>query len=212
MNYWEKLSRSIQTPSETYSKRVDISDGDASFILKYTSPTSNVLDIGAGSGMVVNKIRRHVDQVVAVETYPGFSQFIDNAENVLVINANIENFKIRKSFDVVTATGIMQFFPESAVRDIYQNIYDMLKPGGRLVMRAHVGLYETVRVEKSDELQADYFAEFRHVDLETKILQECGFAVEVIDEVAPEFSVWDNTKHLYFVGSKGEVSQTASEV
>jgi cyclopropane fatty-acyl-phospholipid synthase-like methyltransferase len=152
--------------------------------------------------MVVNKIRSRVDHIVAVETFPGFSQFIDTAENILVINANIETFRMRKTFDLVTATGIMQFFPENVARDIYRNIYDMVKPGGQLVMRAHVGLHETVRVEKSDELQADYFAEFRHVVLERQILEECGFAVEIIDEVAAELNVWDNTKHLYFIGSK----------
>ena len=197
--FWELKAESIQAPEETYNNRTDVSQADASFILRHASSDSVVLDIGSGSGMVVNKIHPFVRELVAVETFPGFSQFIDHAENVLVINASLENFRIRKSFDIITATGVMQFFLEEAARSIYKNLYDMLTPGGRLVTRNHVGLNETIKVERSDELQSDYLAEYRHVELEKQMLAECGFSVEVFDEVPPEFSVWTNSRHLYFV-------------
>jgi SAM-dependent methyltransferase len=161
-----------------------------------------VLDIGSGTGRVVNKIYREVGELFAVETYPGFSRFIDHAENVTVINANLEGFAIRKSFDLAVATAVMQYFPQATAHGIYCNVYEMLRVGGKLIARNHVGLHETVRIEKSDELQADYFAEYRHLDSELRMLHECGFSVELIDAVPAEHNVWDNTKHFYFVCTK----------
>lgn len=201
-NYWQELSGQMQSPEETYNKRSDVSRADASFILKYASATTSLLDIGSGAGTVINKIYQEVREIVAVETYPGFSKHIDDVDNVLVINANLENFRIRRNFDVVTATAVMQYFPEKDARQIYSNIYGMLKLGGTLIARNHVGIHETVRVARSDELQSEYFAEYRHLELEKRLLIECGFSVEIIDEVPANHNVWENTKHLYFVCKK----------
>jgi cyclopropane fatty-acyl-phospholipid synthase-like methyltransferase len=201
-NYWEQMSSQVQAPEETYNKRSDVSQADASFILKYANWDSSVLDYGAGAGTVTNKLAQHVREIVAVETYPGFTQFIKNTENILVINASLENFQIRKLFDVAIATAVMQYFPEETAREMYANIYQMLRPGGKLIARNHVGLYDTVAVEKSAELQSDYFAEYRYIELEKQMLESCGFKVEIIDEVPADHNVWENTKHLYFVCTK----------
>ena len=201
-NYWEKMASQVQAPKETYNKRSDVSQADANFILRYADQDSLVLDFGAGAGTVTNKIYESVKAVLAVETYPGFTKFIDDDESILVVNANLENFRVRMEFDLAVATAVMQYFPEDSAKQMYSNIYDMLKAGGKLIARNHVGLHETVRVEKSEELQADYFAEYRYIDLEKHILEECGFSVEIIDEVPADHNAWENSKHLYFVCTK----------
>lgn len=201
-NYWHNLSEKIEKPEQTYNKRSDVSEDDALFISRFLTPDTSLLDFGSGTGKVINQLINKVKDITAVETYKGFTNFIVNAENMLVINARLEGFKICKSFDVITATAVMQYFPEETAVDIYQNIYDMLKPGGVFIARNHVGLHENIAVSKSDELDSEYFAEYRLLEAEINNIKLVGFFVEVIDAVPSHHNAWENSKHLYFVCRK----------
>ncbi|PKR81710.1 hypothetical protein CW751_04065 [Brumimicrobium salinarum] len=201
--YWERMSKNIRDQSQTYNKHSDISSKDASFVKKYLSKTDNILDIGSGSGAVTNKLLEHVNHVTAVETFRGLSEFINKGENIIVINAKIEGFYIHKQFDAVISTGVLQFFKKIDAEDIYTNIYEMVKPGGLFIMRLHCGLKETVVINHSKELDQEYFAEFRQVDEEKKLLEQIGFSeVQIIDEAPEELNVYDNTRHFMFVCKK----------
>lgn len=201
--YWERMSHNIKDQSETYNKHSDISLKDATFIKKYLSETDHVLDIGSGSGAVTNKLLPFVSEITAVETFKGLSDFITEAPNMLVINAKIEGFCIRKEFDVVISTGLMQFFTKSAAIGIYSNLFEMTKKDGLFIMRLHCGLKETIVINHSKELNQEYFAEFRQVDEEKKLLQEIGFSdVTVIDDAPKELNIYDNTRHFMFVCKK----------
>jgi SAM-dependent methyltransferase len=201
--YWERMSKNIKDQSQTYNKHTDISAKDASFIKKYLSKTDSIIDIGSGSGAVTNKLLPFVNEITAVETFRGLSEFITEAPNMIVINAKIEGFYIRKKFDIAISTGLMQFFKRPDAEGIYTNLFDMLKKDGLFIMRLHCGLKETVVINHSKELDQEYFAEFRQVDEERKLLEEIGFSkVEVIDEAPEELNIYDNTRHFMFVCKK----------
>src|SRR5690554_102823 len=201
--YWERMSKNIQDPSQTYNKRPDISSKDAEFIKRYVKKNHELIDIGSGTGQVTNKILPFVKNIVAVETFRGLSEYIINDPNMLVINAKLEGFLIRKEFDIAISTGVMQCFPKEKVIDLYSNIFQMLKKDGLLIMRIHCGLNEKVVIDKSEEIGGEYFAEYRQVDEEKKRLEETGFSeVKVIDEAPDELNVWENTRHFMFVCKK----------
>lgn len=162
-----------------------------------------MLDLGSGTGLIVNKIVNSVKKLIAVETFQGFSKFIVDAPNLMVINADLDGFRIRRKFDKVLCTGVMQYFSRPVVDKIYSNVFDMLKDDGLFIMRMHCGLNETVEVFGSEENGPDFYAEYRHVDLENKILLESGFSdVQVLDEAPEELNVWENTRHFMFVCRK----------
>jgi len=201
--YWERMSKNIKDQSQTYNKHTDISSKDAAFLRKHLLETDSVLDLGSGSGTVINKLLPFVKEITAVETFKGLSEFIIEAPNMLVINAKIEGFYMRKEFDAVISTGLMQFFPKKEAIGIYSNLYQMVKKDGLFIMRLHCGLKDTVVINHSKELDQEYFAEFRQVDEEKKTLEKIGFSkVEVFDEAPDELNIYDNTRHFMFVCKK----------
>ena len=205
ISYFEKLSKKINDPSETSNKKsIKYLNKELAFIRKYVSKDSEIIDIGSGTGLVVNRLFKDVRSIVAVEPFPGLSRFIVDDEKVLVINAELTSFYIRKKFDFAVCTGVSQFFKKEDIKKIYRNIYTMLKAEGALLMRAHCGLENDVVVNGySEELDADYYAEYRHLEKEVELLKQAGFKeVNVFDEVSEELNVWKNTRHFYFVCKK----------
>lgn len=203
-DYWENLSKKISDPVQTKNKRPDTSDIEVEFYRKHLSSSTELLDIGSGSGLIINKLHEEVKSVTAVEKYEGFSRFIADVPNMLVINADLLGFKIRKTFDAVLCTGVAQCFPKKDMISIYHNMFDMLKVGGVFISRMHCGLEEDIIVNGySEELGTDYFAEYRQVDRERALLGEVGFSnVEVFDILPDSLNVWDNSRHFIFVGYK----------
>lgn len=202
--YWQKMADSISSQNETTNKRNNnYLKVDIAFVKSHLNQNDEILDMGAGSGLVTNELLDSVSNIIAVETFEGLTKFIH--KDILVINAELPTFKIRKAFDKIICTGVTHFFTKSDVEKIYQNIFNMLKPNGKLILRSHCGLKETVVINGySEELKSDYFTEYRKLEEEVELIKSTGFTnVEVIDEVADELNVWDNTRHYYFVCQKG---------
>lgn len=202
--YWENLSKRIDKAEDSTNKREDISDAEVAFLEKYLSKEIDILDIGSGTGLVINKLVDLVNSIVAVETFEGFSKFISNNNKITVINAALEGFYYHKEFDLVLSTGVMQFFKKNIAEGIYKNIFKMVKTDGLFIMRLHCGINETVLVNNfSDELQTEYFAEYRQVDEEINLLKSIGFdSVEKHDILPDTLNVWENTRHFIFVCKK----------
>ncbi len=202
--YWNNLSKKIKSPTETKNKRPDTSDLEVDFLLKFLRKTDDILDVGSGTGLIINKLADKVESITAVEKFEGFTKFISNASNILVINADIIGFKIRKQFDTVLLLGVAQYFSAVDVVEIYRNLFEMTKPGGYLIIRNHCGLEVSKTVNGfSEELGTEYFAEYRHVELEKRLIQGVGFSeIEVFDILPDTINVWKDTKHFFFVCKK----------
>ena len=202
--YWENLSKKIQNPVETKNKRPDTSDLEVEFLSNYLKSTDDVLDIGSGSGLIINKLVDKVKHITAVEKFEGFTRFVVNHPNMLVINADLDGFKIRKEFDVTLCFGVAQCFPLSVMKGIYSNLFLMTKEGGYLIVRTHCGLEKDKVINGfSEELGTDYFAEYRQVDKEMLVLKEVGFlSVEKFDIFPETLNVWPDTRHFIFVCKK----------
>jgi cyclopropane fatty-acyl-phospholipid synthase-like methyltransferase len=202
--YWENLSKKIQNPSETKNKRPDTSDLEVSFIANYLKPEDEVLDIGSGSGLITNKLIDKVSHITTVEKFTGFTKFIVEHPNMLVINADILGFKMRKQFDAVLCLGVAQYFKKQDALDMYYSLFEMTKPGGVLIVRMHCGLEKDKIVNGySEELQTNYFAEYRYVNTEVEALKSVGFdTVEKHDILPDTLNVWPDTRHFIFVCKK----------
>ena len=68
LSFFENMAKSgCSQNSLKLAKNSDFSDMDARFILKYATEASSVLDLGSGTGLIVNKIYDKVLKIVAVE-------------------------------------------------------------------------------------------------------------------------------------------------
>lgn len=204
IKYWQELSKKIKSPSETKNKRPDTSAIEAEFISKYLKPDMELLDLGSGTGLIINKIVGKVKKIIAVEKFEEFSRFIVENPSLLVINADLNGFKIRKNFDIITCLGVAQYFSKNEILEIYNNIYSMLKKDGILILRNHCGIYEDVIVDGfSEELGTEYYAEYRFIKNELKMLSKIGFHnIEIYDILPDTINVWENTRHYFIVCQK----------
>ncbi len=202
--YWEKLSEKIQSPVKTKNGKPDTSDLEIAFLKQYVKPSDTVIDLGSGSGLIVNKLLDEVKSIVAVEKFEGFTKFIRKSPDMMVINADIKGFKINKEYDLACMFGVGQLFDYDDIKKLYKNIYDMTKKHGKFISRTHCALEEDIYVDGfSKELQTDYFACYRNVDTEIQLIEDVGFKnVQKFDIFPDTLNVWDNSRHFIFVAEK----------
>jgi predicted TPR repeat methyltransferase len=196
-------SMAQNNPSEKSVKitaNSDFSERDSNFILKFADSDSEILDLASGTGLIVNKISPHVKHINAVEAFSEFSKFIENTNQVTVVNQDISLFVTEKKFDLITMFGVAQYFNEDEILGIYKKYYSNLKENGKMLIKNQFGVNEDVLVSGySEELKTDYYSQYRHIDKEVDILKKVGFKiVEVIDIYPPECNRWENT-HFYAI-------------
>lgn len=181
----------------------DFSQIDADFIMKFANIKTSILDLASGSGLIVNKIFGKVKNVVAVEAFKEFSKFIKITNNICIINEDVRFYETIEKFDLVTMFGIVQYFNEEEIIQLYKKYTKYLKKNGKLIIKNQFGVKEDVLVEGfSEELQKNYYSEYRHINKETEILKNIGFKnIEVIDIYPPECNRWENT-HFYSIVAK----------
>lgn len=203
-DYWENLAGRITDPKQTRNKRDDYSDLEIEFLKPFLGQDISVLDLGSGSGLVVNKLVKLVKHITAVEKFQNFTQFIEQSDKLELINADLIGFRLYREFDLILATGVMQCIEGKYIFDIYRNIYNMTSQKGHFIAHIHCGLEEDVIVDRfSEELNANYYAEYRQVEQEKKLIQKAGFRTVETHDIFPDWlNKWPNTRHFLFVCQK----------
>lgn len=206
MKFWENVavSNDINPGSEKLTPKNDWTDIDAEFILKHAGENTSILDIGTGSGLIVNKLYDKVGYVECVEPYSNFAKFITKSSNVKIINENILDFETGNKFDLITAFGIMHYFNEKESIKIYKKCLNWMNPSSKIIIKNQFGINEDVTVSGySEEQKTDYFAQYRHINKEVEILKNIGFKnIDVVDIYPPEANRWNNTHFYAIVGEK----------
>ena len=205
-DYWASLAARITDPVQTRNKRDDYSDLEIEFLKPFLKPNISVLDLGSGSGLVVNKLVEFVRHITAVEKFQNFSKYIEQSDKLELINADLIGFRLYQQFDLVLATGVMQCLKERHVAEIYKNIFNMTKPGGHFIAHIHCGLEDDVIVDRfSEELNTDYYAEYRHYKKEKTLIMKAGFQEVELQDIFPDWlNKWPNTRHFLFVCHRSE--------
>jgi len=196
--YNRAASKGFVPGREKLSPDNDMTNFDKEFILERANHESQILDLGSGSGLIVNKIEPYVGKIVCVELFEEFSKFIKKSSKVEVINTNLLDFKIDQQFDMVTAFGVMHHFDEDEAAEIYKNCFSMLKEGGAFIVKNQFGISEKVIVDGfSKALGEDYYGNYRLTIEEVQMLKQVGFdKVERHDIYPAEYNRGDNT-HFY---------------
>jgi len=200
--FYDKLSARIRIPSETRNRATDTSDLDVSFILKNSNDKSRLLDLGSGTGLLVNRLANSFTKVVAVEKYPELSKFIETRGNVSVITSDLLDLNATEIFSTVTIFATLNYFNLFEATKIYRLAFQALQSGGRLIVKHQMGIDETVSIE----LDEYYFSEYRTLTEEIEIIKLAGFSnVQTTDIYPPQYNRYDNTHFFAIVADKVSV-------
>jgi cyclopropane fatty-acyl-phospholipid synthase-like methyltransferase len=182
----------------------DTSELDSFFIMKYADKNSDILDLGSGGGLIVNKLYNKVRTIVALDLFKEFTKFIVKSDNVKIVNTNLFDYSPSLKFDVITIFGVMHYFNEDEAIALYKKYYSYIKDKGKIIIKNQFGLASDVTIsEISKELKKEYFAQYRCINKEVRILKNIGFKdIEWIDIYLPEYNKWENTHYYAIVGTK----------
>ncbi len=186
------------------ANNTDYTHTDAKFILKYANKNTEVLDLGSGTGLIVNKIYDKVKSIDCVEPFKEFSDHIIESENVCIINSGVIEFNTHKKYHLICLFGLIQYFNEKESIKIYKKCLNWMKPSSKIIIKNQFGINEDVTVSGySEEQKTDYFAQYRHINKEVSILKDVGFKnTNVVDIYPPEANRWNNTHFYAIVGEK----------
>ena len=199
LRFFENLSQQPVTMEITkFNPSNDHSQLDSDFIRQYITNQSDVLDLGSGAGVMLNKYYSYTHSVVAVEKYESFAQLIVRDPKVHVVVSDLFDFETTQSFDVIVMFGTAHYFNTEEISRIYKKYMSYIKPKGKFIIKNQFGVKETVEVNGfSQELKCNYYAQYRYLQTEIDLLKSAGLnQVEVFDIYPPSFNRWDNT-HFY---------------
>jgi len=198
--YYDNLSKKANNPLITRNKAKDFTKYDVGFLKEFSDRNKILLDLGSGTGLTINNLIEDFKKIIAVEKYKEFSKFID--KRIKVIECDIKNFSFDLEFDIVTLFGVMNYFSYNEATKIYSEIYNSLN--GLMIIKNQFGLREDIIVDGySNELQSNYFSEYRYIKKEINLLKNIGFRIDSIVDIYPnEYNRWDNTHFYAIVCSK----------
>ncbi len=204
--YYTKMAKTIIDPKATRNNAKDFSEYDIKIMKRIANKEKTLLDLGSGTGLLINHLYGDFKQITAVEKYPDFSKFIVKSPNIKIITddlLNLENLDSMK-YDVVSLFGVMNYFDSAESQTIYKKVYGFLRNGGILVVKNQMGIEQDVIINGySEELKTNYYSEYRQVDKEVDLLEKVGFSnIEKVDIYPPEYNRWDNTHFYAFVCHK----------
>ncbi|WP_291440190.1 class I SAM-dependent methyltransferase [Desulfovibrio sp.] len=204
--FFEKMAKSdnLAPNSVKLAKNSDFSDIDTDFIRKHANSTSTVLDLGSGTGLIVNKLYPHVKKIIAVEPFCQFTQYITKSANIDVVNCDAASFLSDDKFDIILLFAVMHYVDETEAIAIYKKYINYLSKNGKIIIKNQFGVHDDVTINGfSEELQENYFAQYRFINKEVKLLQEAGFSnVDVVDIYPPKCNRWENTHFYALVAEK----------
>jgi cyclopropane fatty-acyl-phospholipid synthase-like methyltransferase len=195
--YYLKMAEKITDPKATRNNAKDFTEFDVKLMKDFADKNKTLLDMGSGTGLLINNLIDSFKHITAIEKYPNFSKFITKSHKIKLITEDLLDLGDigNNEFDVVSLLGVMNYFSIEEAKYLYDKSISYLKKGGALIVKNQFGINEDVIIDGySEELKTDYYSEYRQVDKEIQLLESIGFhSIEKIDIYPPEYNRWGNT-------------------
>ncbi|MCW2986309.1 MAG: Methyltransferase domain protein [Conexibacter sp.] len=163
-----------------------------------------LLDLGCGTCVIPNLIVDRLGWSVHAVDY--VAEFLTHAIDDPRLTTEVGDVRTYRgpddAYDMVTLLGVINYLEPGERRDLYERCRATLRAGGVLLVKAQMGVHETVVVDTvSDQVGGRYRAKYPHLDGEVAILREVfgDDAVTVTDPYPASFSRFDNTHFHHLV-------------
>ena len=114
---------------------------DIELIKKFSG--SNLIDLGSGTGLIVNNLIDDFEQITAVELFKEFSQYIISDKNITVVHENLLTFTSKDRYDLSTMFGVAHYFNSDESLKIYNNVFNLLNEGAVFILKNQFGVEST---------------------------------------------------------------------
>jgi len=163
--------------------------------------TGRVLDLGCGTCVVPNLIVDRLGwSVHAVDYVPEFLTHALDDPRITTEVGDVRSYRNDETYDLILLLGVINYLDVGERRDLYARCSAMLTAGGALLVKAQLGVRETVEVDTfSEQVGARYRAKYPHLDGEVALLEEAFAGVTVTDPYPASFSRFDNTHFHHLV-------------
>lgn len=200
--YWQSRTAIEDPEVASRHRHSDAKEFDLAFIAPHLSPGCEILDLGAGSCVLADRLadRPEVARVRAVEKFAGFFDKRPPHPRVETFASDVRDYRDDHRYHLVLLFGVMNYFHDGEAAALYARCHRMLRPDGRLLVKHQCGVGKDVVVDHhSAELGHTYQAIYRAVEHEVRLLGEHFSPVEVVDVYPPRLNRWDNTHFHGFV-------------
>jgi SAM-dependent methyltransferase len=163
-----------------------------------------LLDLGCGTCVIPNLVVDRLGWSVHAVDY--VAEFLTHAIDDPRLTTEVGDVRTYRgpddAYDMVTLLGVINYLEPAERRDLYERCRATLRAGGVLLVKAQMGVRETVVVDTvSDQVGGRYRAKYPHLDGEVALLREVfgDDAVTVTDPYPASFSRFDNTHFHHLV-------------
>jgi SAM-dependent methyltransferase len=178
---------------------------DLAAIAEHGQDARRVLDLGCGTCVIANLlVDRMGVSVHAVDYVPEFLTHALDDPRMTTEVGDVRTYRgAASSYDLILLLGVINFLEHSERGDLYSRCAEMLAPGGVLLVKAQLGVRETVEVDTfSEQVGTRYQAKYPQLDGEVVLLDERFAEVVVTDPYPASFSRFGNTHFHHLVARK----------
>jgi trans-aconitate methyltransferase len=177
---------------------------DLAAIAEHGQGARRVLDLGCGTCVIPNLLVDRLGLTVhAVDYVPEFLTHALDDPRLTTEVGDARTYRSDDTYDLVLLLGVINYLEPEERRDLYERCAAMLAPGGALLVKAQMGVHETVEVDTfSEQVGARYRAKYPHLDGEVELLDEVFGEVTVTDPYPPSFSRFDNTHFHHLIARR----------
>ncbi|EJD8499353.1 TPA: class I SAM-dependent methyltransferase [Staphylococcus pseudintermedius] len=202
-----------------WNKRAEVDDSrlatqlseDGSFMYDkklveiYLNKGDVMLDLGCGTGTLINEVKEIADYIVGVERENKLASRVVKRKNIDVVIQDVLQFESEQKFDLITVIGVINYLDDQELNMLLTNIQKLLKSNGKIIFKQQSGVKETVVINNySEELKTEYSAIYRHWQKEKNIFENYFTVEEIIDVYPEENNKWDNTHHFAYILSNNK--------
>jgi SAM-dependent methyltransferase len=155
----------------------------------------DVLDLGAGDGIIASQLASSGMDVTAVD-YAGRCAQVPG---VVYLIEDVRNLKLGSSYDAALMIGLAIFLDDDDLVKVYRMCHESVR--GPLLLEHQCALERRKEVEAwSSDLGALYCSVYRTIEEELALLLRAGWVGKAFFPFAGgKFDVWKDTQHVAFV-------------
>lgn len=171
---------------------------DLEVIRPYTAPTTNLLDLGCGTGDLTVALLDDISRATLVDMVPEFLERLPADPRMRAVVATVTEFEPREEFDLALLFGVVTHLSPNEEHAAYRALRAAV-PNGTAIVKHQCGVDADVEIDTfSETTQSRYMARYPGIRNQVDRLGEHFGSVEVVP-YPDHLNKWENTIHAAFI-------------